>query len=433
VAPNQFELAPCYQPANVACDQNQIIMRVLQNVADKFGLVCLLHEKPFDGVNGSGKHNNRSLLTNDGTNLLEIGKTPAEQARFAVLMCCILRAVDLHQDLMRFAVASAANDCRLGGFEAPPQTVSVFLGGVFDILRAATDGNWKPSIDFLPRCNISVDRNRTSPFAFTGNKFEFRTVGSSASIADCNTILNTVFADSIKFFADELEKTCARKDDSGNGVRKTTKSDKVWSAAKELMKKILREHEKIVYNGNNYCDEWKKEADEKGLLNVPDAFCAAKCLSEEKNIRLFEENNVLNKCELEAIQQICWDNYAKTMVLKCNVMTEILKKIAYSLRKYLLTLTQIAKNKSKIRVKFADDKTETEKICKIISQIFELKNLFSKTNEEFRAKENAFLEAKYAAEALRPLTGKARKIANEAEMICPSALWDMPKYGDLLF
>lgn len=415
VAPNQFELAPCYSPVNIACDQNQIVMHVLEHTAEKFGLVCLLHEKPFAHYNGSGKHNNWSLLTDNGTNLFEQGQTAAENARFVLFLAAVVRAADLHQDLLRFAVASAANDRRLGGFEAPPQTVSVFLGDIYENLLRALNENWMPGIDRLPKTCGLTDRNRTAPFAFTGNKFEFRTVGSSASLADCNTILNTVLAESLKYFADRLEK-----------------SRNIWADVRTLVKETLTLHGKIVFSGNNYSDEWRDEANKRGLLNIPNAYLAAKCLSEQKNMELFEQCKVLSRREMQARQQIFWNNYADTVNLEANVTALCLRQILPSMQRYGDALLQIAEKKHRLKMD-GEEAAQAKEVFEMTKELQNNTENLQTLTQRYAKLTSAYEKARFAAETLLPAIDAARQIADIAEGVCPPQLWPMPTYGELLF
>lgn len=415
VAPNQFELAPCYAEANVACDQNQMIMQTLQSAAEKLGLVCLLNEKPFANFNGSGKHNNWSLLADKTENLFEPGETAATQARFVIFLACVVRAVDLHQDLLRFAVANAANDCRLGGFEAPPQTVSMFLGEIFDSLTAALDSDWKFGTDKLPLTFKFTDRNRTSPFAFTGNKFEFRTVGSSASLADCNTVLNTAVADSLKYFADKLQS-----------------SPNVWEDAKQLVKDTLQKHGKIVYNGNSYSPEWKKESERRGLLNVTDAYCAAKCLTDIKNVALFEECGVLTPRELTARQRIFWKTYADTVCLESEVTAVCLKQILPQMQNYLKMLLEISERKRKLKIRGIEEQ-QAKRVSEIIAELRKNEENLRTSAQKCKNISEINARAEFAAETLIPAMSNAREYADKAEEICPPSLWPMPTYAELLF
>lgn len=415
VAPNQFELAPCYAEMNVACDQNQMVMQTLQSVAEKLGLVCLLHEKPFLNFNGSGKHNNWSLLADKTENLFEPGDTALTQARFVLFLTCVVRAVDLHQDLLCFAVANAANDCRLGGYEAPPKTVSVFLGEIYDSLTTALNGSWKLGFDKLPQPCVLTDRNRTSPFAFTGNKFEFRTVGSSASLADCNTVLNVALAESLQYFADKLQN-----------------SQNFWHDAQQLTKATLEKHGRIVFCGNNYSQEWQKEAQQRGLLNVPNAFCAAKCLTKEKNTTLFDQCGVLTPRELAARQQIFWENYADTICLEGNATAMCLKKIVPKMQTYLNLLLEIADKKHRLKA-VGEEMQQAKRVAQIVADlqkhIENLQNAVQKCKNMPKISE----KAQFAADTLIPLMSKARETADKAECVCPSDLWPMPTYEDLLF
>ncbi|MGN1345476.1 MAG: glutamine synthetase III, partial [Eubacteriales bacterium] len=307
-APAQHELAPIYTQANIATDHNQLTMEILQKVAKRHGLVCLLHEKPFEGVNGSGKHNNWSLATNTGVNLLTPGETPYENAQFLLFLCAVIKAVDEYQDLLRISAASAGNDHRLGAHEAPPAVISIFLGdelsAVIDALE--TDSHYDPKeptqlqlgVDVLPRLpKDNTDRNRTSPFAFTGNKFEFRMVGSADSIADCNVVLNTAVAESLRQFADLLER-----------------AEDFRAELNHLIRDTIRKHKRIIFNGNGYDDAWIREAtEERGLLNLRTTPEALPYFLAEKNIRLFARHNVYTETEMRSRYEIILENYCKTI------------------------------------------------------------------------------------------------------------------------
>ena len=287
VAPCQCELAPCYSDSTDACNQNQLIMETLKTTAEKHGLKCLLHEKPFDKINGSGKHNNWSLITDRDENLFETGSTAQENARYLLFLAGVVKAVDEYNDLLLASVASASNDLRLGGYEAPPQILTVFLGEPLDkTIQYACGGKWRAGKDCLPKIVNVTDRNRTSPFAFTGNKFEFRMVGSSASISDVNTTLNVIVAESLRQFADELDNACD-----------------VWQKTGELITQVFAEHKRVIFDGNNYSDDWIEEAKKRGLLNA-DAVESIEFLSREKNLRLFERHGVLTRREQLARQDV---------------------------------------------------------------------------------------------------------------------------------
>ncbi len=319
-APAQHELAPIYETANIAMDHNQLTMEIMQKVAKKHGLVCLLHEKPFDGVNGSGKHNNWSISTNTGVNLLEPGDTPYENAQFLLFLCAVIKAVDEYQDLLRISVASAGNDHRLGANEAPPAVISVFLGNeLTEILESIENDTpyftkekelMKVGVHVLPKFpKDATDRNRTSPFAFTGNKFEFRMPGSSQSIATPNTVLNTAVAEELKKFADVLD---ASKD--------------VPATIHKLVKETIKEHKRIIFNGNGYDPSWIKEAEKRGLSNYPNTPLALKHYTDKKNVDLYVSNGVLSKAEIESRYEVYLGTYTKTVALEARTMLNMAKK-----------------------------------------------------------------------------------------------------------
>ena len=338
VAPAQHELAPIYTTTNIATDHNQLTMEIMQKVAVKHGLVCLLHEKPFAGVNGSGKHNNWSLATDKGVNLLSPGETPYENAQFLLFLCAVIKAVDDYQDLLRLSVATAGNDHRLGANEAPPAVVSIFLGdelnGVLEAIEndtpyAGTEKTqMKLGVNVLPKFNRdTTDRNRTSPFAFTGNKFEFRMLGSSNSIACANIMLNSAVAESLKIYADRLEK-----------------AEDFESALHEMIRKTIKDHKHIIFNGNGYDDTWIKEATEKrGLLNYRTTPDCMPHLLDEKNVRMLTSHKVFSEAELKSRCEIMLDNYCKTVLIEANTMIDMAKtEIAPAVSEYVLELAKTA-------------------------------------------------------------------------------------------
>ena len=338
VAPAQHELAPIYTTTNIATDHNQLTMEIMQKVAAKHGLVCLLHEKPFAGVNGSGKHNNWSLATDKGVNLLSPGETPYENAQFLLFLCAVIKAVDDYQDLLRLSVATAGNDHRLGANEAPPAVVSIFLGdelnGVLEAIEndtpyAGTEKTqMKLGVNVLPKFNRdTTDRNRTSPFAFTGNKFEFRMLGSSNSIACANIMLNSAVAESLKIYADRLEK-----------------AEDFESALHEMIRKTIKDHKHIIFNGNGYDDTWIKEATEKrGLLNYRTTPDCMPHLLDEKNVRMLTSHKVFSEAELKSRCEIMLDNYCKTVLIEANTMIDMAKtEIAPAVSEYVLELAKTA-------------------------------------------------------------------------------------------
>ncbi len=319
-APAQHELAPIFSTTNIATDHNQLMMEVMQKVAKKHNLICLLHEKPFEGVNGSGKHNNWSISTGKGVNLLEPGETPYDNAQFLLFLCAVIKAVDNYQDLLRMSVASAGNDHRLGANEAPPAIVSMFLGDELNEILDSIESDasydaketvqMKVGVHILPRFpKDTTDRNRTSPFAFTGNKFEFRMLGSANSIASANIVLNTAVAESLKSYADRLENV-----------------DNFEDALHALIQKTIRDHKRIIFNGNGYDDEWTKEAEARGLSNFKTTPDALPCLTAEKNVKLFEDHKVFTRAELEARQEIYFQNYCKTLNIEALTVIDMVNK-----------------------------------------------------------------------------------------------------------
>ena len=320
VAPAQHELAPVFTMVNVACDHNQLMMEMMKKVADRHGLACLLHEKPFAGVNGSGKHNNWSLSTDQGVNLLEPGDSPVENAQFLLFLAATIQAVDEYQDMLRIAVASAGNDHRLGANEAPPAILSIFIGEdlekVLESIEKGMEYETKGrefiqvGVHVLPRFwKDTTDRNRTSPFAFTGNKFEFRMLGSSFSIACPNFILNTIVAEELSRYADELER-----------------AEDFNAALNALIRRVIREHKRIIFNGNNYSDEWVEEAERRGLLNLRTTVDALPYYLSEKNVKLFEKHKILTKEELYSRYEILMENYIKTVNIEALTMLEMGRK-----------------------------------------------------------------------------------------------------------
>ena len=322
VAPAQHELAPVFDTANVAVDHNQLTMEIMKKVAEKHNMVCLLHEKPFEGINGSGKHNNWSLITNEGVNLLNPGRTPAQNIQFLVFLMAVIKAVDDYADLMRISAASAGNDHRLGGNEAPPAIISIFLGdeltAVLDSIENDTYFGKQEKIELdigahvLPHfVKDSTDRNRTSPFAFTGNKFEFRMLGSSASVATPNIVLNTAVAEALSQFYQELE---------------GTKPEDMEHAVHELLKRAIKKHKKIIFNGNGYSDEWVKEAQSRGLYNLVSTPDCLPQFIKEKNVKLFTNHHIFTKEEIFSRYEILLENYAKTVKIEARTLSEMLTK-----------------------------------------------------------------------------------------------------------
>ena len=362
VAPAQHELAPVFSTTNIATDHNQLTMEIMKKVAERHGLVCLLHEKPFDGVNGSGKHNNWSLSVKDGANLLDPGKRPYENKRFLLFLSAVIKAVDDYQDLLRISVASAGNDHRLGANEAPPAIMSIFLGDelteILESIETGTDYEQKKKVkleigvDVLPNFSKdTTDRNRTSPFAFTGNKFEFRSLGSSFSIADPNIVLNTIVADALEQFANELE---VAKD-----------FDK---AVDKLIKDTVKKHKRIIFNGNNYSDEWVKEAEARGLLNLKTSVDAIPHFTDKKNVELFTKHHIFNETELASRRDILMENYSKVINIEALTMLDMtMKDIIPAISEYTLVLAN-ALTAKKNAVKGAAFKAE-ERLIESLSKL----------------------------------------------------------------
>lgn len=429
VAPAQHELAPIFATTNIATDHNQLTMELMQKIAKKHDLVCLLHEKPFDGVNGSGKHNNWSLSTDDGQNLLEPGDTPQDNAQFLLFLTAVIKAVDEYQDLLRVSVASAGNDHRLGANEAPPAVVSMFLGDELDgILTAIEKGTayksrdavqMKIGVDVLPKFpKDATDRNRTSPFAFTGNKFEFRMLGSHASISCANIILNTAVAEELKQFADALE-----------GSKDFHKD------LDALIKRVIKEHKRIVFNGNGYDDEWIAEAEKRGLLNLKTTPDALPYYVSNKNVKLFTDHAVFTKEEAYARYEIALENYCKSVNIEALTMIDMTEKdILPAITSYTKALAKTALSKKQL---IADIDCEYEK--SIIKKLSGLSSgLYDKTERLKKAveggKEMDYPELSFFCKnEILPLMEKIRSYADEAETITAAEYWPMPTYGELLF
>lgn len=429
-APAQHELAPVFSTTNIATDHNQLTMEIMQKVAKKHNMICLLHEKPFAGVSGSGKHNNWSISTNNGVNLLEPGETPYDNAQFLLFLCAVIKAVDNYQDLLRAAIASAGNDHRLGAAEAPPAVVSMFLGDELnDILESIENDTaydakekvqMKVGVHVLPRFpKDTTDRNRTSPFAFTGNKFEFRMLGASSSIASANIVLNTAVAESLKSYADRLENV-----------------DNFEDALHTLIQKTIKDHKRIIFNGNGYDDEWIKEAESRGLLNLKTTPDALPCLTAEKNIKLFEEHKVFTKSELEARQEIHYENYCKTINIEIRTMIDMVSKdILPAISRYTGELSKTASFKKSC---FADaDCTYEENIVRELSS---LSALIYNYLEELKDEKAELKKVKYASDkaemiksVIIPKMQQLRDVTDKAERITAADFWPYPSYGELLF
>ena len=433
VDPAQHELAPIFSTTNIACDHNQLTMEIMKKVASRHGMVCLLHEKPFAGVNGSGKHNNWSISTNTGKNLLDPGATPASNAQFLIFLSAIIKAVDKYQNLLRISVASAGNDHRLGANEAPPAIISIFLGDeLSEILDCLEQG--KPygkhekekmqiGVTVLPEFNKdTTDRNRTSPFAFTGNKFEFRMLGSNESIACANVFLNTAVADVLSEFADKLEKSKDFKND-----------------LHQLILDTIKEHKRIIFNGNGYDESWVKEAEKRGLSNLRSTPEALSHTMDEENVKLFEKFGVYSKVELESRYEIHNENYSKIINIEAETMLEMAKKdILPCASKYSSKLAQTIGLK-KAACDECDCTYEAQmlkKVSALTSSIFaKASKLESAVNEakELADKGDSGKTAFFYREKVFAAMGELRAVADELEVITPKELWPFPSYGDLLY
>ena len=431
VAPAQHELAPIYTTTNIATDHNQLTMEIMQKVAARHGLVCLLHEKPFAGVNGSGKHNNWSMATDTGANLLSPGETPYENAQFLLFLCAVIKAVDDYQDLLRISVATAGNDHRLGANEAPPAVVSMFLGDELNAVLEAieTDTPYKGAektqmklgVDVLPKFNRdTTDRNRTSPFAFTGNKFEFRMLGSSNSIACANIMLNAAVAESLKIYADRLEN-----------------ADDFETALHEMIKKTIKDHKRIIFNGNGYDDEWIKEATEKrGLLNLRTTPDAIPHLLDKKNVDMLTSHKVFSEAELKSRCEITLENYCKTVTIEANTMSQMAKKeILPAIEEYTAFIASAAGKKKALdaEVSCVYETGTVRKLSLLSGQIFEkcdeLDKVLCKLSDSANAKEEGYM----IRDELLPKMSELRVACDEAEVITAEKYWPFPTYGELLF
>ena len=431
VAPSQHELAPIYTTTNIATDHNQLTMEIMQKVAAKYGLVCLLHEKPFAGVNGSGKHNNWSMATDTGVNLLTPGETPYENAQFLLFLCAVIKAVDDYQDLLRVSVATAGNDHRLGANEAPPAVVSMFLGdeltAVLDAIEndAPYSGSEKTTmklgVHVLPKfTRDTTDRNRTSPFAFTGNKFEFRMLGSSNSIACANIMLNAAVAESLKIYADRLENV-----------------DDFETALHDMIKKTIKDHKRIIFNGNGYDDAWIKEATEKrGLLNLRTTPDAMPAMIADKNVKMLTAHKIFSPAELHSRYEILLENYSKTVNIEALTMVDMAKKeILPAVEKYTKSLADTLAAK-KAAVAGLPCKYETAAVTKLSELSDSIADATADLDGEI-AKFQTIEDVTEAANDIRDvILGKMdalRAVCDEAETITAKEFWPFPTYSDLLF
>ena len=429
VAPAQHELAPIYVECNVAVDHNQLIMETLKKVAERQGLHCLLHEKPFAGVNGSGKHDNWSLTTDDGKNLLDPGKTPHENIQFLLMLLCVLRAVDRHADLLRESAADPGNDHRLGSSEAPPAIISVFLGEQLeDVLEqlvisgnathSIKGGKLQTGVKALPGLNKdATDRNRTSPFAFTGNKFEFRMLGSRDSAAAPNIVLNTIVAEALCAACDILEQ-----------------AEDFEQAVHDLIKEYATEHQKIVFNGNGYSEEWVKEAERRGLPNLPSTIDAIPALVADKNVEMFEKFHVFTRAELDSRAEIKYEAYAKAVNIEARTMIDIASK--HIIPAVIRGTKTLAETVNAVVQAGADADVQRELLTEISSLLKETKNALTtleKVTQEAASKEEGKVQAEYFHEYVVPAMDALRVPVDKLEMIVDKEIWPMPSYGDLIF
>ena len=430
-APAQHELAPVYTQVNVAVDHNQMVMEALKRIAGHHGLTCLLHEKPFAGINGSGKHNNWSLTTDDGINLMNPGETPHENIQFLLVLACIMKAVDIHADLLRESTAVPGNDHRLGAAEAPPAIISIFLGeqleDVIDQLcstgsaaHSIQGGVLKTGVTTLPDfAKDATDRNRTSPFAFTGNKFEFRMVGSSDSVSSPNVVLNTIVAEAFKQAADQLEK-----------------AEDFDMAVHDMIKELFAKHRRIIFSGNGYSDEWVEEAERRGLPNLKSGIDSVSALITEKAVHLFEKFSVYTKAELESRAEIEYESYAKTINIEAKTMIDMAgKQIVPAVVAYT---TQLAKSLSAVRdaCPEADVSVQKELILETSDLLSEVKVALAALEEKAgiaagisNSKERAYYCLENVTTAMKAL----RIPVDKLEMIVDKELWPFPSYGDLIF
>ena len=430
VAPAQHEMAPVFSTTNISTDQNELAMEVMEKVALKHGLVCLLHEKPFDGVNGSGKHNNWSMATNDGQNLLDPGSTPMENMQFLTFLCAIIKGIDEYADLLRISASSAGNDHRLGANEAPPAIISIFMGeelqGVLDALEAGTSYKseskvFEIGVDALPDFpKDSTDRNRTSPFAFTGNRFEFRMVGSSDNIGCPNSLLNAIVAGELSDIADKME-----------GVP----ADKFDDELKSLLVSIIKDHKRIIFNGNGYSDEWVAEAEKRGLPNFRSTVDCVPHYADPKNIALLEKFGVLSEKEIKARMEVLLENYAKTINIEALTMIDMAKK------KYIPTCIAYTKElcdavavKKSLEICPCVEKELAEKVSSLTKDAYTTTNKLEEAVAAAAAKDSCVLDmAKSYRDEVIPVMDALRAAVDGLEVILPSCKWPVPAYSDIIF
>lgn len=430
VAPAQHEMAPVFSTTNISTDQNELAMEVMEKVALKHGLVCLLHEKPFAGVNGSGKHNNWSMATNDGQNLLDPGSTPMENMQFLTFLCAIIKGIDEYADLLRISASSAGNDHRLGANEAPPAIISIFMGeelqSVLDALEAGTSYKseskvFEIGVDALPDFpKDSTDRNRTSPFAFTGNRFEFRMVGSSDNIGCPNSLLNAIVAGELSDIADKMESVSA---------------DKFDDTLKSLLVSIIKDHKRVIFNGNGYSDEWVVEAEKRGLPNFKSTVDCVPHYADPKNIALLEKFGVLSGKEIKARMEVLLENYAKTINIEALTMIDMAKK------KYIPTCIAYTKElcdavavKKSLEICTCVEKELAEKVSGLTKDAYTATNKLEEVVAAAAAKDSCVLDmAKSYREDVIPVMDALRSAVDSLEVILPSCKWPVPAYSDIIF
>lgn len=429
VAPAQHELAPIYETANIAVDHNQLVMETMKRVAIRHGMRCLLHEKPYAGVNGSGKHNNWSITTDNGVNLLDPGDTPNENIQFLLVLACIMKAVDTHADLLRQSASDVGNDHRLGANEAPPAIISIFLGEQLeDVVNQLIEtgeatsvkegGKLLTGVKTLPDFQKdATDRNRTSPFAFTGNKFEFRMVGSADSIASPNTTLNAIVAEAFCEAADRLEK-----------------ADNLELAIHDVIKEYMTAHHRIVFNGNGYADEWVEEAEKRGLPNIKSMIEAASTLTTDKAVKLFEKFHIFTKVELESREEIIYETYAKTINIEALAMIDMAgKQIIPAVIKYSKSLADTV---NAVKAAGADASIQTELLKEVSENLMAMQAALlklQKVEKEASAMEDVKAQAFFYKDTVRTVMDELRAPADRLEMIVDKEMWPIPTYGELMF
>ena len=429
VAPAQHEVAQIYTYSNIAADQNHLIMETLRVVAERHNLVCLLHEKPFDKINGSGKHNNWSLVSNRGINLLEPGKSPQDNIQFLIFLCAMIKAVDEYSDLLRISASSPSNDCRLGGHEAPPAIISVYLGeeimAVLEALEAGEvytckrKGNFEIGLNVFSNfpCDTS-DRNRTSPFAFTGNKFEFRMVGSSQSVAVPNMILNTIAAQALKEFADELEN-----------------SSNLALSLNALLVRTIKKHKRVIFNGNSYSEKWELEAKKRGLYNLKTTVDALNHFLDEKNINLFETHGVLSKKEMISRYEVHMKNYCNVIHIEAQTMISIIKRdILPAVSRYTKELSETINLKSQLNgIAYEYELESLEKLSRLLSQLHIKVSELIVQDEKAHSMIDTKISANSYKDIVIKIMSEARSLVDEMELKMPKDYWPYPTYQDILF